>query len=183
MTPPPQPATGTRSRTGTTCCPCSSTGRRSGRGNTRTRTGWPHRSSHGAGAVALFAKGGTGKSLLALWIAAALATGRPVFHRQRPPVHVLYLDYEMSEDDLKSRLESMGYDADHDLTHLHYALLPQMAPLDGEAGGKTVAALAALVAAELVVTNTFGRAVSGDGERSGHGARLVPLDRSGAEAG
>ena len=42
--------------------------------------------------VAMFAPGGAGKSLLALWVAAALATGRPIFGAQRAPIDVLYLD-------------------------------------------------------------------------------------------
>ena len=112
--------------------------------------------------VALFAPGGTGKSLLALWLAAALATGREVFGATRDPVDVLYLDYEMTESDLQERLVDMGYGPDDDLSHLHYALLPALSPLDTEAGGTEVAALAAKVEARLVVVDTFGRAVHGD---------------------
>jgi hypothetical protein len=111
--------------------------------------------------VALFAKGGTGKSLFVLWLVAAMATGREIFGAKRPPADVLYLDYEMTEDDLLDRLEAMGYSPD-DLGHLHYALLPRLAPLDGREGGEAVAVLAELVAADVVVIDTFGRAVSGD---------------------
>ena len=56
----------------------------------------------------------------------------------------------------------MGYGPDDDLAHLHYALLPPLAPLDGRAGGDDVVARAAACEAELVVIDTFGRAVSGD---------------------
>jgi hypothetical protein len=73
----------------------------------------------------------------------------------------MYLDYEMTEEDLLARLISMGYEPD-ELDHLHYALLPSLAPLDGQAGGEAVAALAAQCEAELVVIDTFGRAVAGD---------------------
>jgi len=111
--------------------------------------------------VALFAKGGTGKSLFALWLVAAIATGREIFGAKRPPASVLYLDYEMTEDDLLGRLETMGYGPD-DLGHLHYALLPDLAPLDGQAGGEAVAAMAEIVGAAVVVVDTFGRAVKGD---------------------
>jgi hypothetical protein len=113
--------------------------------------------------VALFAPGGTGKSLLALWLAAHLATGRDPFSgRTQPPIDVLYLDYEMTEADLSERLEQMGFGPDHDLTHLHYALLPSLPGLDQPEGGKAVVRLAALVDAALVVVDTFGRAVHGD---------------------
>jgi hypothetical protein len=111
---------------------------------------------------ALFAPGGTGKSLLALWIAAAIATGRPIFGRHNPPRHVLYLDYEMTADDLAERLENMGYGPEHDLTRLHYALLPSLPGLDQPDGGKAVIRLAQLCDAELVIIDTFGRAVHGD---------------------
>jgi AAA domain len=45
-----------------------------------------------AGSAAIFAKSGTGKSLLALWLAAGLATGNgPAGPGE--PIEVLYLDY------------------------------------------------------------------------------------------
>jgi len=111
--------------------------------------------------VALFAPGGTGKSLLALWLAAAIATGTSIFGTTQPPRRVLYLDYEMTEDDLAERLETMGY-ANADLTNLHYALLPSLPGLDQQAGGEAVLRLAELVDSELVIIDTFGRAVHGD---------------------
>jgi hypothetical protein len=113
--------------------------------------------------VALFAPGGTGKSLLALWLAAHLAAGRdPFTGRTQPPIDVLYLDYEMTEADLSERLEQMGFGPDHDLTHLHYALLPSLPGLDQPDGGRAVVRLAQIVDARLVIVDTFGRAVHGD---------------------
>jgi hypothetical protein len=112
--------------------------------------------------VAIFAPGGTGKSLLALWIAANLATGRdPMSLRPIEPISVLYLDYEMTADDLAERLEQMGVH-DTDLTHLHYALLPSLPGLDEPEGGTAVVRMAELVDARLVIIDTFGRAVHGD---------------------
>ena len=112
--------------------------------------------------VALFAPGGTGKSLLSLWICAKLATGTdPFAGTEREPINVLYLDYEMTNDDLAERLAQMGYDG-VDMTHLHYALLPSLPGLDQPEGGKAVVRLAQLVDADLVVIDTFGRAVHGD---------------------
>lgn len=112
---------------------------------------------------AIYAPGGTGKSLLSLYIAAALATGHDPFHRvATAPLDVLYLDYEMTADDLAERLEQMGYGADTDLGSFHYALLPSIPPLDVKAGGESVARLAEMVGARLVVIDTFGRAVQGE---------------------
>lgn len=112
--------------------------------------------------LAIYAPGGTGKSLFTLWVAACLATGRPILNHTGPPIHVLYLDYEMTEADLMERLENMGFGPDTDWSHLHYALLPAIAPLDDPAGAATIRALANLVNAELVIVDTFARAVAGD---------------------
>lgn len=114
-------------------------------------------------AHAIYAPGGTGKSLFSLWLAAALATGKqglddyPLQRRR-----VLYLDYEMTHEDLMERLSAMGYNEDCDLTWLHYALLPSLPPADAPEGGKAIARLAQLVDAELVILDTFSRAVTGD---------------------
>ena len=114
-------------------------------------------------ATALFAPGGTGKSLFALWLCASVATGsagldgQPLRRRR-----VLYLDYEMTADDLAERLMAMGFGPDHDLSGLHYALLPSLPPADAPEGGKAIARLAQMVDADMVVIDTFGRAVAGD---------------------
>ncbi len=113
--------------------------------------------------VALFAPGGEGKSLLALWLTAHLATGRdPFTGRQQPAIDVLYLDYEMTESDLSERLQDLGFGPDADLTRLHYALLPSLPGLDQPDGGRAVVRLAELCDASLVIIDTFGRAVHGD---------------------
>jgi hypothetical protein len=112
--------------------------------------------------TAMFAPGGTGKSLLSLYIATSVAVGRPIFGRKVDPCSVLYLDYEMTADDLAERLGNMGYGPDSDLTRLHYALLPGLPGLDQPEGGKAVLRMAEIVDAQLVVIDTFGRAVHGD---------------------
>lgn len=112
-------------------------------------------------AHAIYAGHKTGKSLMLLWAAAKLATGDD-------PVVVIYLDYEMSEDDLHDRLLDMGHDNPATLQRLRYALLPMLPPLDSVAGGD---ALLAIVDAEqaawpdhhvAVVIDTTSRAVSGE---------------------
>jgi hypothetical protein len=112
--------------------------------------------------TAMFAPGGTGKSLLSLYIATSVAVGRPIFGRKIDPCSVLYLDYEMTADDLAERLGNMGYGPDSDLARLHYALLPGLPGLDQPEGGKAVLRMAEIVDAQLVVIDTFGRAVHGD---------------------
>lgn len=117
------------------------------------------------GAVAIFAKGGTGKSLLALWLAAGLATGRgPAGSAE--PIRVLYLDYEMTLDTVVERLEDMGYAEPELLDHLHYASLPSLAPLDTAAGGLAVVDMARHLGVALVVVDTFGRAVNGEEDKA-----------------
>lgn len=112
---------------------------------------------------AIFAPGGTGKSLLGLCVVAAVATGRAILNKPAGPRrHVLYLDYEMTDLDLQERLDAMGYGPDIDLSHLHYALLPNLPPLDTREGAIALASVAAAVGAELVVIDTFGRAVEGE---------------------
>ena len=114
-------------------------------------------------AHAMFAAGGTGKSLFSLWLAATIATGR--IGLQGWPIEsctVLYLDYEMTEDDLYERLDAMGFGPTIDLSRLHYAVLPSLPPADAPEGGKAIAKLAELVNADLVVIDTFARAVAGN---------------------
>jgi hypothetical protein len=106
----------------------------------------------------MFAKGKTGKSLFMLWQALqAIQRG----------VVCVYLDYEMSEKDLRDRLEDMGYDERADLSLLHYWRLPDIAALDTLEGGQSIDALldelqfAHPGAPVLVVIDTYGRAVAG----------------------
>ena len=111
--------------------------------------------------VVIFAPGGTGKSLLALYIAAALATGKEIFTEPKPPTSVLYMDYEMSQAVLYERLTAMGYGKDTDLSRLHYASLPPIGSLDKPEGAKQICDLARACQAELVIIDTFARAVEG----------------------
>jgi hypothetical protein len=111
--------------------------------------------------VVIFAPGGTGKSLLALYIAAALATGKEIFAEPKPPTSVLYMDYEMSQAVLYERLTAMGYNGDTDLSRLHYASLPPIGSLDKPEGAKQICDLARTCQAELVIIDTFARAVEG----------------------
>jgi hypothetical protein len=113
--------------------------------------------------VALYAPAKAGKSLIVLALAAAAATGRAGLDGlTRPPVEVLYLDYEMTLDDLQERMEAFGYGPESDLSHLHYASLPSLPPLDSPEGAKAVMELVEAVSAQVVVIDTFGRATVGE---------------------
>jgi hypothetical protein len=112
----------------------------------------------------LFAPAKHGKSELAFAVVAAVATGRPILGIANPhgPRHVVYLDYEMTEDDLFDRLTLLGYDDTADYSCLHYALLPSLPPLDTQQGCDAIRSIAAHWSAEAVVIDTMGRAVEGD---------------------
>lgn len=115
---------------------------------------------------ALFALHKTGKSLFMLNAAASIAT-------RDEDVVVIYLDYEMTEDDLQERLEDMGYGPHHDLTKLRYWLLPTLPPLDSILGGEALVQIVKDVAHQFpdhhiaVVIDTTGRAVTGDENDAG----------------
>ena len=113
--------------------------------------------------TALFAGAKTGKSWLTLNVVAALATGKPILgHTPVPQVHCLYLDYEMVEADLYERLEQFGYTEDDNLSHLHYALIPSLPPLNTPEGASAIMRLCELTKAEVVVIDTTGRAIEGE---------------------
>jgi len=80
-------------------------------------------------AHAFVAPAKVGKTLLFQEMALALATGRPVLYRPASdPLTVVYLDMEMTEDDLHERATDFGYGPDDDLSGLHYILLPSLPP-------------------------------------------------------
>lgn len=108
----------------------------------------------------IYAKRKDGKSLFGVFLALRLATGPE-------KIVVLYFDYEMTEGDLRERLDDMGADPDTDLSRLRYDLLPTLPPLDTAAGGQALQErLDELQAAwpehEIVaIFDTYGRAVQG----------------------
>jgi hypothetical protein len=112
---------------------------------------------------ALYAGAKTGKSYLVLAACAALATGRPFLLKPKSePISVLYVDMEMTLEDLRDRLAEFGYGPDDDLSNLHYALLPSLPPLDTEAGGQALLAAALAVDAKFVIIDTTSRVIQGD---------------------
>ncbi len=112
---------------------------------------------------ALYATAKAGKSLLILDVAAALATGRAALDRPAgPPLTVLYLDLEMTRDDLRERLADLGYGPADDLSRLVYYQLPDLDAADTAEGGAAIVELARYHAADLVVIDTLARVLAGD---------------------
>lgn len=112
---------------------------------------------------ALYAGAKTGKSWVLLAACLALATGRRFLaHPGGEPVDVLYVDYEMTRDDLRDRCAEFGYGAADDLSHFHYALLPSIDALDTHEGGQALLESALAVDARFVVIDTTSRAVAGE---------------------
>jgi hypothetical protein len=79
------------------------------------------------------------------------------------PIRVLYLDYEMSAGDVYGRLREWGYaPGDDDLSRLHYVMHPRVGDLDTPEGGRALLYGAKAGGFDLVVIDTFSRAVAGD---------------------
>lgn len=113
--------------------------------------------------VALWASHKTGKSLITLEMAAAAATGRSCLGNPPSPcIDVIYLDFEMTEDDLRERLEDLGYGPEINLDHLHYYLLPALPPLDSKPGADTLLDLVHRHTASLIAIDTMSRVVTGE---------------------
>jgi hypothetical protein len=109
----------------------------------------------------IWARRKTGKSLLAVDLCAARAAGRPVLGQPAiAPASVLYLDMEMTDDDLEERITDLGYKPEH-LGNLHYYLLPSLPPLNDYAGGQALMELVDRHQADLVVIDTISRGVTG----------------------
>jgi len=111
--------------------------------------------------VALYATPGTGKSLIALELAAALATGNPVLgNPAREPITVVYIDVENRQTSLVERLQAYGYKPG-DLGRLVLFSFPSIAALDSLTGGQQILALAVTHQAAIVIIDTTSRVVAG----------------------
>lgn len=105
-----------------------------------------------------------GKSLLVASVLVPAALGQAVLGRpEGEPLRVLYLDYEMTRDDVAERVEAMGYGPEHadGLEALAYHVLPSIPPLDTPDGGLAVLRWAQTHRADLVIVDTLARAVAG----------------------
>ena len=153
--------------------------------------------------ISIYASGKTGKSLLMLEVVCSMATGTGIWgNKDHDPIHVLYADFEMTPQDLKERLETLGYDLDHPkfgilTAHLRYAQLQPFAPFDTREGGEQMEELVRETGAKLVVIDTLIRSVEGEensadtiksfyrftGQRlKAMGVTLVRVDHAGKDA-
>jgi AAA domain len=113
--------------------------------------------------TAIYSQPKQGKSLLALDVAVAAATGRSILGQPAvAPKRICYLDLEMTPADLRERLIDLGYGPEDDLTALSYYQLQSLPPLDTDLGGEVLLSIATNHAAALVVIDTMARAVSGE---------------------
>ena len=112
---------------------------------------------------AIYAGAKTGKSFTVLAACAAFATGRPWLGHKSEPRDVLYVDFEMTAEDIRDRLSEFGYGPDDDLrvqtTLCVVAITP---PLDTEDGGAAVLRGRPEVGAATVIIDTTGRALGGE---------------------
>ncbi len=156
----------------------------------KTPTPWLTAPILAAGRITLlYSPGKTGKSLIAMEAAAALATGRPCLASDAPgqPQHVLYIDQEMTEEDWADRLRDMSYGpADEHLLsqHLHLAQLHAWPPMDTPAGGKAVHDAATATRATAVIIDTASKVIAGeensnDTQQAFYRSTLIPLKREG----
>lgn len=114
----------------------------------------------------IVAEAKVGKSLLLLDIAAGLAVGHPILGRAYGPIKILYLDYEMTPEDVAQRLQDMGYQqADSDIVlldeNLHYWQIPPLDPLDTLEGGRLLCEAVEMLEVQLVFVDTLAAAVAG----------------------
>lgn len=116
-------------------------------------------------AHALYAEAKVGKSYVVLQaVAAASIPGHTSWADvPKEPITVLYLDYEMTESDLRERLEIFGYGPKDDYSRFHYIKASMLgADLDTMEGGLDLLHQAQRWGCDLVVVDTMSRAVSGD---------------------
>jgi KaiC/GvpD/RAD55 family RecA-like ATPase len=112
--------------------------------------------------VALYAAGKTGKSLLTLEIALAKATGKPTLNEPKgDPISVVYIDMEMTLDDLQHRMEDLGYTEKDDLSLFHYYQLAPFDPFDTEQGADQLQHLVNRHNPKLLIIDTVARTVAG----------------------
>jgi hypothetical protein len=113
---------------------------------------------------ALYASQKAGKSLLAASILVPAAMGLASLDRPAgTPLRTLYLDFEMTHEDIAERVESMGFNETNadELEPLNYHVLPSLPPLDTYDGGQMVKEWALAHRADLVVVDTLARGVAG----------------------
>lgn len=132
----------------------------------------------------LYSPAKAGKSLFALDVCAALATGRRVLGNPAgDPLTVLYVDLENSPADLVERLQDLDYQPGQ-LDRLRYMSFPNLPALDSPAGGRDLTACVIHHQADVVVIDTVSRTIAGGENDSDtfhqlYRHAMVPLKKQG----
>lgn len=114
---------------------------------------------------ALYASAKVGKSYVVLeaLAGACIPNHQSWIEPPKQPISIVYLDYEMTESDLRERLEGFGYTKDDDYSRFHYIPAGALgADLDTYEGGQELVAQAVAWRADLVVVDTLSRAIRGE---------------------
>ena len=133
----------------------------------------------------IYAPRAEGKSALSLYVAAAIATGRPVLDRPLgQPLRVAYIDVEMSRTELRDYLEEYGYGPDTDLANLRYLVDAPIPYLDTVEGGLEVVRWVEAVAPDVVFVDSITSVLQGEENSNDAYQRLfnftiAPLKRAG----
>lgn len=113
--------------------------------------------------VAVYSAPKVGKSLLALEIAAAIASGGTALGQRCSRRKVVFVDMENDpRGDIRTRLEALGHNADDLAGWLIYHSFPTLAWLDSRQGGQQLLASIRHNDADLVVIDTVSRTVKGE---------------------
>lgn len=132
----------------------------------------------------IYSPGGQGKSLLSLDIALGISVTGDVFGIKVEKAHVLYIDRENPDDDIRDRLKAMGVGPGEDWSRFHYSLLGDWPPLDTEAGGAALVAEMKRTGSTVLVIDTMSKVVRGEENGSDtwsnlHRLSMVALKREG----
>lgn len=113
--------------------------------------------------IGVFADAAEGKSEWAMWCVVQVVLGiNPITgERIGESRGVLYLDYEMDQDDLRDRLEGFGVTGQHDLSKLFYDQLPSIAGIDTAMGRQAILDAVDHAGVSAVVVDTYGMAIEG----------------------
>lgn len=106
-----------------------------------------------------------GKSELVMWWAIQMATGIDLLTGEQlaDPRTVLYVDYEMTDADVRDRLTDFGVDSSLDLSNLLYAMrTDDFTALDTALGGAACMERVMADHPSVIIFDTFSRCVDGD---------------------
>lgn len=116
--------------------------------------------------ISIGSKAGQGKSELIQYVVSCLALGIDPWTRQeRDPMRVVYLDMEMTDEDLYQRMTDFGYGVEHAEVlqdNLLYAVLPVMPALNSQAGLRFVERLVDRYTPDVFILDTFMKTLTGD---------------------